>query len=127
VDIKQRGVNRIGCSRLQQQLAVMGIDRRFVARQETSADPSSRCPKRQYCGEAASIGDPTSGYDWDRIDRVDNEGNERKRSYDAAHMASGFDALSDDDVDAGIHRASRLLGVADRLQDHAASFVNDGT
>src|SRR5262245_11329928 len=90
------------------------------AGEKTSANPGTRCAKRQGCSEPPSVGNSSGGDDWRRRHGVDHGRNEGHGRDGASYVSAGFPALGDHDIDTTIDSATGVGGRAHRVQHDRA-------
>ena len=89
------------------------------------ADPHALRAERQRGGDLTTGADAAGGEHRGRRDRVDDLGHEHHRR-DLTGVAAGLVALRDHDVDAVVHVALRVLGLARERGDLHAVRVRRG-
>ena len=126
--VAQRPVGRIGpaeieqgadlglvFARLDKAVEVAGMGDGLAARDEAGAHPDAGGAEHERRGETAAVGDAAGGNDGHVTGRVDDGGDQRHRADLTPDVAACLPALGDDDVDAGVDRALRLVGARHRL------------
>ena len=124
-DVVQLGVPLgVGLRRLREALPVALVDGALLRQQEARSEPGCLRAERQHSRDTAPVADAARGDHRCGEHGVDDCGDERQRGDGAPDVPARFPALRDDDIDAGRHRAPRLVRAPDRVQDDAAGVMH---
>ena len=96
----------------------------FRGREKARADPDAGRTERKGRRDAAAVGYAAGRQNGQRRDRVDDLRHQRHRAERAAHMAAGFVALRDNQVEAGVRGAPCLVDRADHLDCQCAGVFH---
>jgi hypothetical protein len=116
------GLDRVGGGGTNQPTLPLRADRHLYRSQKAGPHRDALCTECQGSYEAAAVGDAARGDDWDAARNVDHLRHKHHRAYEAA-VATGLGALGDDDVDATLDRAARLIHVHDLLDPECAGAM----
>ena len=107
----------------EQTLFVVRMRLRFLTGYKAGANPHAIGTQRQGCCQSTAVNNATRRDDWHWCYRLHHCRQERYKTYLAANVTTGFDALSHDDVHSSCRTIAGFFRASNLEHDHDAGIM----
>jgi hypothetical protein len=116
-------IDGVGLGGRQQALLIVWMSLRFRADDKAGSNPHAVGTQRQGCSEPPAVNNATRRDDWHWCYRLHHCRQERYKTYLAANVTTGFDALSHDDVHSSCRTIAGFFRASNLEHDHDAGIM----